>query len=626
MIFKRLNHIQVLRAISVLFVFFYHLKNQAFTNGYLGVDMFFVISGFVITLKLYEDYTIEKKINIKNFFIKRFKRIYPVLLIFLLTTLLLIIFLSPTDLFLDRFKTFISAVFGISNLYYLIETKDYFDTVFGDPLHHTWSLGVEEQFYIIYPFLLYLFFSLTNGKIFRILLIFTTLTILGGYLSYFYSENKIMIFYFSLFRFWQFFFGATIFFLLLRYKQNIPFISIISFLIIFIIIFSNNHLNNFNRIFLITFFSGIFILYYNKDTFLNFFFDNKYLIYLGNISYSFYLWHLPIIYFYDFYFVESFFRLPLIFILTTIISSISYEHIEQKFRYYKFGNLFLKKNYYIIFFIIIILMSLIYFISNKKSYDNQFKKIVKEVILKVNYLERKFNYSNRTVFYKVSINNNEIYRFCTATSKDYSLNKLNLKIECLKNNTTNKLFYLEGDSHTANFVSMFNTSKFVENFYYAHSKKNYINFDKINELSNNYNTFYYVKAINTYEEVSFFKNNLSKFKKNIKILIIGPIPSISDEDNIKPLKCLVQKIDCFIDAASNKKKYESINNEIKSLASFKNIYFYEPYDGLCSNDKCYVYNSKNDLLTHRDNTHLTIEGSNSLTLHFFDYYKNHLIK
>ena len=88
---NQIYYIQYLRALSVLLVFFYHLKFEIFQNGYLGVDIFFVISGYVITLRLYEDFKINNTISLKNFFIKRFKRIYPVLVVFLLTTLIIII-------------------------------------------------------------------------------------------------------------------------------------------------------------------------------------------------------------------------------------------------------------------------------------------------------------------------------------------------------------------------------------------------------------------------------------------------------------------------------------------------------------------------------------------------------
>ena len=79
---KILNHIQSLRGISVLLVFFYHLKLKYFNYGYLGVDIFFVISGFVITLMIYQEIEKTNKFNFYNFYKKRFKRIYPVLFFF----------------------------------------------------------------------------------------------------------------------------------------------------------------------------------------------------------------------------------------------------------------------------------------------------------------------------------------------------------------------------------------------------------------------------------------------------------------------------------------------------------------------------------------------------------------
>ena len=148
---NQIYYIQYLRALSVLLVFFYHLKFEIFQNGYLGVDVFFVISGYVITSRLYEDFKVNKTISLKNFFIKRFKRIYPILLFFLFITFIVITILSPLEYFLDRINTLFFALLGISNFFYLFSNKDYFNTIFEDPLNHTWSLGVEEQFYVIFP-------------------------------------------------------------------------------------------------------------------------------------------------------------------------------------------------------------------------------------------------------------------------------------------------------------------------------------------------------------------------------------------------------------------------------------------------------------------------------------------
>ena len=75
------NHIQVLRCLSVFLVLFYHLEISIFDKGYLGVDIFFVISGYVITLRLYQDYKINNKILLIDFWERRIKRIYPVLIL-----------------------------------------------------------------------------------------------------------------------------------------------------------------------------------------------------------------------------------------------------------------------------------------------------------------------------------------------------------------------------------------------------------------------------------------------------------------------------------------------------------------------------------------------------------------
>ena len=107
---NQIYYIQYLRALSVLLVFFYHLKFEIFQNGYLGVDVFFVISGYVITSRLYEDFKVNKTISLKNFFIKRFKRIYPILLFFLFITFIVITILSPLEYFLDRINTLFFAL------------------------------------------------------------------------------------------------------------------------------------------------------------------------------------------------------------------------------------------------------------------------------------------------------------------------------------------------------------------------------------------------------------------------------------------------------------------------------------------------------------------------------------
>ena len=103
-------HIQFFRAISVLLVFFYHLELEFFKFGYLGVDIFFVISGYVITSRLYDELLKNNKINFYSFFTRRIKRIFPVLFFIISIVLIFIIFFQPLDLLLGNVM-FMSLLF-----------------------------------------------------------------------------------------------------------------------------------------------------------------------------------------------------------------------------------------------------------------------------------------------------------------------------------------------------------------------------------------------------------------------------------------------------------------------------------------------------------------------------------
>ena len=103
-------HIQFFRAISVLLVFFYHLELELFKFGYLGVDIFFVISGFVITSRLYEELINTSKINFYSFYSRRIKRIFPVLFFIISIVLIFIIFFQPLDLLIGNITVYIFTI------------------------------------------------------------------------------------------------------------------------------------------------------------------------------------------------------------------------------------------------------------------------------------------------------------------------------------------------------------------------------------------------------------------------------------------------------------------------------------------------------------------------------------
>ncbi len=618
---SQINYIQYLRALSVLLVFFYHLKLEIFKNGYLGVDIFFVISGYVITSRLYKDFEAYNTISLKNFFVRRFKRIYPVLLVFLITIFVIVIILSPLEYLTNRIQTLLYALFGISNFLYLFSKKDYFDTIFDDPLNHTWSLGVEEQFYLIFPiaFLLLIYLFKNNLKYVVYLLIF--IIFLGVTATFLNQYNTKLVFYSPFFRFWQFLFGSVTFLISINLKYKNSYLSYLLIFLSILISASGNILENFQKVFLITIFSSMLIFCFDdKFLFKKKFLNNSFVI-LGNISYSFYLWHLPIIYFYDLYYDPSVFRIPLIFLLSILISFLSFKYVENKFRYYKFkiGN----KILYIPILIVFCFATSIFFIKNDKDIYANLKLTSKNFLKKINYLDNKMNFSERTIFYKISINNYPIYKHCTQNSKTFKINNYGLRNECLNSVDKNNLFFIVGNSHTAHFIPMFDKLGDKINFYYLHvdlmNKSNIL--DVISKVSNQYNEIIFVSNISNSKHLKFFFNNLDKMGEKISGLIIGPVPNL--QENQKPLECLIKQKNCYYDAIIDKKDrkilklYDDINNNINSRN--RKIFFYKPYKQICPLDICYSYNISKDLITHRDNGHLTKEGSELLEKSFYDF-------
>ena len=147
----RFDAIDGLRAVSVAAVLAYHLELTQFAGGFLGVEVFFVISGFLITGLLIREHNASGHINLREFWVRRFRRLLPAVLALLLFVLVLVPFAAP-----DAATTFprdvVGAVLYVSNWWQLLFGQSYFDAALRPPLlRHLWSLAVEEQFYLVWP-------------------------------------------------------------------------------------------------------------------------------------------------------------------------------------------------------------------------------------------------------------------------------------------------------------------------------------------------------------------------------------------------------------------------------------------------------------------------------------------
>lgn len=147
--------IDTLRAAAVLSVIVFHIEKDWLPGGFLGVDIFFVISGFLMTAILLREMS-GGRFFLKTFYIRRIKRILPAFFAVLAATLAGGFFLFTKDDFFLLWKSALTALGFASNLYFA-RGKDYFDPAQEEkPLLHIWSLSVEEQFYFVFPILLLL--------------------------------------------------------------------------------------------------------------------------------------------------------------------------------------------------------------------------------------------------------------------------------------------------------------------------------------------------------------------------------------------------------------------------------------------------------------------------------------
>jgi len=151
---KYLPQIDGLRAVAVIAVIAYHFDESWLPSGYLGVDIFFVISGYVITAYLRRSKVVTLRNYLLEFYVRRFKRLMPALLFSTFVSSIAIVVLAtrPSS---DIFETSAIALFGLSNIFLFFRSSDYFSLDASlNAFTHTWSLGVEEQFYLLYPTLI----------------------------------------------------------------------------------------------------------------------------------------------------------------------------------------------------------------------------------------------------------------------------------------------------------------------------------------------------------------------------------------------------------------------------------------------------------------------------------------
>lgn len=286
------NDISILRAVSVLSVMFFHAKIPYFEGGYLGVDVFFVLSGFLIYGNITKS-IIEKNFSFKDFYISRARRLLPALILVVGLTLLCgIAILLPYDL-KNLGQSIVATVLSANNVLLYI-TSGYWDAVSDfKPLYHTWSLAVEEQFYIVGPIAFYIIFNYFNSRFARVALY--SVLLLSSYLVFVLADNREYSFLMTHSRAWELLAGVVAYEISTCVSKNDKYRYIFAIFGWGLVITSIFIGRNFTAELAMLPVLGVCILLIfplHADFWYAWYF--RPFIYLGLISYSLYLWHQPV--------------------------------------------------------------------------------------------------------------------------------------------------------------------------------------------------------------------------------------------------------------------------------------------------------------------------------------------
>lgn len=327
-----------LRALAVLPVIFFHAGLELFSGGFIGVDIFFVISGYLICSIILED--IDKgNFSIINFYERRARRILPALFFIMLLCLPFSWYLlSPIEL--KDFGQSLTAVSMFSSNFLFFLESGYFDTSSElKPLLHTWSLAVEEQYYILFPVFLIIFWRFGIAWVIFILLIFFFLSLFLAQLGSF--REPAANFYLLPSRAWELLLGVFLGFYLKYFtfisstKINQAF-SLAGFIMVLFSMFAFNERTPFPSLYTLvpTIGTALLILSAVPGTIIFKLLTNRFLVGIGLISYSTYLWHQPIISFAKHIYLDGASDLLLFFLITLslLLGWFSWRYIERPFR------------------------------------------------------------------------------------------------------------------------------------------------------------------------------------------------------------------------------------------------------------------------------------------------------
>lgn len=349
------SDIDGLRALAVLAVVMFHAFPELLPGGFIGVDIFFVISGFLISGIIFHELA-QGNFSFTNFYSRRIRRIFPVLLVVLLAAMVFGWFILLADEYSQLGKHIAAGAAFLSNFFFWQEAGYFDNSASTKPFLHLWSLGIEEQYYIVWPLLLWVGFRLRfNLGLLTLLLALISFGLnIRGFTV---SHDAIATFYSPQTRFWELLLGALLAYyyvkikaVMQQYANPLSFAGLVFIVVGLIVIHPNDSFPGWWAL-LPTLGAVLFISAGTTGWVNKYFLSNSWMVRLGLISYPLYLWHWVCI---SFLFILSAgqpsvaYRLAAV-SLSLVLAELTYRFIEKPIR---FGQ---RKQFYTI--VLILLMA-----------------------------------------------------------------------------------------------------------------------------------------------------------------------------------------------------------------------------------------------------------------------------
>jgi peptidoglycan/LPS O-acetylase OafA/YrhL len=607
------KHIDGLRALSVISVIIFHLDHNFLPGGFIGVDIFFVISGYLIS-KIITSKIDKNEFNISIFFISRARRILPMLFFILIFFFPLIFFLLPSKM-ISISESILTGLFFVSNIIFYWQSGYFGEAINLKPFIHLWSLSVEEQFYIVFPIYCILFYK----KKFFLLSLISFFIISFILANSFGAQYPNANFFLTPTRIWEILSG--VFFMFFEKKKisiNSKILDLACSAALVIIISSFILLNNLDNIPNIKLLpaiisTGVLIVYGANSNVVQKILCNKPVVFIGLISYSLYMLHQPILAFNKnlILFEENILFKIIFFIVLVFISSLTWKFIEQPSRNYK--KISTKK-----FLIVVSLIGTVILISNI-------------VILKTDGFVSKYKEEDR---YLALLN--------PIVQGRYVSKKFNTLINKKFKNLSEQNVIIMGDSYAQDFINMAYENNYFKGFnvktapFHAECYLKFLNNNKTtnseklkkctdeipSDLINAKSIFF----INIWEP--WILNSLNDILSNPiflnkKVFIIGT--KNFGEINIR--KLLKLSIDDRLNYEFKlSDKAVNLEKEIKSLLRSKS--YISSFEIYCNQKfNCKIFTNNNEIISY-DGGHLTKQGAKFFGQKLFEndnlrMYKNY---